>query len=116
MFRSTCGDYRVLTTFAHGLRVQRAPGIPRALTRGSPAPLLKARRALGFRAKRLAKLGRIVPRERGRVFERFTHCRHPEVRAVFSAPRRMVFCTAVAAILRGSLRSHLRMTAVRFAG
>jgi hypothetical protein len=23
----TCGDYRVLTTNAHGLRVQRAPGI-----------------------------------------------------------------------------------------
>jgi hypothetical protein len=27
----TCGDYRVLTTIAHGLRVQRAPGIPHAL-------------------------------------------------------------------------------------
>jgi hypothetical protein len=27
----TCGDYRVLTTNAHGLRVQRAPGIPHAL-------------------------------------------------------------------------------------
>jgi len=25
--RGTCGDYRVLTTNAHGLRVQRAPGI-----------------------------------------------------------------------------------------
>ena len=27
----TCGDYRVLTTIAHGLRVHRAPGIPHAL-------------------------------------------------------------------------------------
>jgi hypothetical protein len=29
----TCGDYRVLTTNAHGLRVHRAPGIPHALIR-----------------------------------------------------------------------------------
>jgi hypothetical protein len=28
----TCSDYRVHTTFAHGLRVHRAPGISRALT------------------------------------------------------------------------------------
>src|SRR6266849_468836 len=28
VFRGTCGDYRVLTTNAHGLRVQRAPGVP----------------------------------------------------------------------------------------
>jgi hypothetical protein len=27
----TCGDYRVLTTFAHGLRVHRAPGVSCAL-------------------------------------------------------------------------------------
>ena len=27
----TCGEFRVLTTNAHGLRVPRAPGIPRAL-------------------------------------------------------------------------------------
>src|SRR5260370_1446104 len=31
VFRGTCGDYRVLTTNAHGLRVQRAPGVPCAL-------------------------------------------------------------------------------------
>jgi hypothetical protein len=27
----TCGDYRVLSTLARGLRVQRAPGLPCAL-------------------------------------------------------------------------------------
>ena len=31
VFRSTCGDYRVLTTNAHGLRVPRAPGVSCAL-------------------------------------------------------------------------------------
>ena len=31
VFRGTCGDYRVLTTIAHGLRVHRAPGFPCAL-------------------------------------------------------------------------------------
>jgi hypothetical protein len=30
-FRNTRGDYRVLTTNAHGLRVLRAPGFPCAL-------------------------------------------------------------------------------------
>jgi hypothetical protein len=27
VFRGTCGDYRVLTTNAHGPRVPRAPGV-----------------------------------------------------------------------------------------
>ena len=31
IFRCDRGDYRVLTTIAHGLRVHRAPGIPHAL-------------------------------------------------------------------------------------
>jgi hypothetical protein len=46
----TCGDYRVLTTNAHGLRVQRAPGIPHALC---------------FPGRKIfASLGRIAPRDR----------------------------------------------------
>jgi hypothetical protein len=40
VFRGTCGDYRVLSTFAHGPRVPWAPGIPRALTLGSRGALL----------------------------------------------------------------------------
>src|SRR5271154_5793737 len=41
VFRGTCGDYRVLSTLAHGLWVQRAPGIPGALSRGSPGALTR---------------------------------------------------------------------------
>ncbi|WP_210165376.1 hypothetical protein, partial [Bradyrhizobium sp. URHD0069] len=51
----TCGDYRVLTTIAHGLRVHRAPGIPHALT---------------FPGRKIpARLGRIAPRDRERASE-----------------------------------------------
>ena len=50
MFRGTCGDYRVLSTTAHGLRVLRAPGIPLH-------PLLSGRTVD-------AQLGRIAPRDR----------------------------------------------------
>jgi hypothetical protein len=49
VFRGTCGDYRVLTTNAHGLRVQRAPGI-------SLRPLFSGRTVC-------AQLGRTAPRE-----------------------------------------------------
>jgi hypothetical protein len=47
LFRWTCGDYRVLTTNAHGLRVPLS-------TRHSPRPQ---------RAEEIAKLGQSVPRE-----------------------------------------------------
>jgi hypothetical protein len=50
VFRWTCGDYRVLSTFAHGLRVHRASGISCAL--------------FSFGANDLVKLGRIAPRDR----------------------------------------------------
>jgi hypothetical protein len=54
VFRGTCGDYRVLTTNAHGLRVQRAPGFPCALC---------------FPGRKiLSKLGRIAPRDRAAMF------------------------------------------------
>ena len=52
-FRRNRGDYRVLTTNAHGLRVLRAPGFPCSLfKRGTMSS---------------QNLGQIVPREGGRA-------------------------------------------------
>jgi hypothetical protein len=52
VFRCDRGDYRVLSTFTHGLRMHRKPGIPRALVRLA--------RALVFGRNDLPKLGRIA--------------------------------------------------------
>jgi hypothetical protein len=57
VIRCDRGDYRVLPTIAHGLRVHRAPGIPRALSRGS-------RHARYRGADDFAKLGQSVSRGR----------------------------------------------------
>jgi hypothetical protein len=54
VFRCDRGDYRVLTTIAHGLRVHRAPGIPHALC---------------FPGRKIfASLGRVAPRDREAAF------------------------------------------------
>jgi hypothetical protein len=71
VFRGTCGDYRVLSTFAHGLRVPWAPGIPlRPRLEGSAAPSVfmggcfdaqlgrSARRAYGLASRSINVIAR----------------------------------------------------------
>jgi len=50
VFPVTCGDYRVHTTNAHGLRAHRAPGIPHALCRAEATSITRADRAAGRRS------------------------------------------------------------------